>query len=128
MSATDVFLLVIAALLIFIYLKKYLTGRSIKNYVAEEIEAKIKNNEIILLDVRTPKERKGNHIKGSYHIPLYEIKSRVHELNRFKDKEIVCYCRVGNRSLIAASKLKRYGFRSANLKGGIVAWKAKKTI
>lgn len=128
MTTTGVFLLVIAALLIYIYLKKYLTGRSIKSYVPEEVEAKIKNNEIILLDVRTPKERKENHIKGSYHIPLYEIKSRIHELNRFKDKEIICYCRVGNRSLIAASKLKRYGFKSANLKGGIVGWKKRKTI
>ena len=44
------------------------------------------------------------------------------ELEKYKNKEIICYCRSGNRSLNSASLLKKHGFNSANMKGGIVTW------
>ena len=75
-----------------------------------------------MLDVRTLKERKAQSIKKSIHIPLAEINSRVDELNKFRNHEIICYCKAGIRSLSAASKLKKNGFNTANLKGGIVQW------
>jgi len=53
---------------------------------------------------------------------LYELGTRSDELLKYKDKEIICYCRSGNRSLTAAAKLKKKGFNSANLKGGIIRW------
>jgi len=76
----------------------------------------------MLLDVRTFKERKALSIKKSVHIPLAEINSHVDELNKFRNHEIICYCKAGIRSLSAASKLKKNGFDTANLKGGIVQW------
>jgi rhodanese-related sulfurtransferase len=45
---------------------------------------------------------------------------RVRELPR--DKEIIVYCRVGNRSAFAASYLSRLGYTVKNLEGGILAW------
>jgi rhodanese-related sulfurtransferase len=45
-------------------------------------------------------------------------------MKKFKDAEIICYCRTGNRSLNAAAKLKKLGFNAANLKGGIIRWNA----
>jgi adenylyltransferase/sulfurtransferase len=98
-------------------------SKNTKHYDAGEVKNKIKNNHnIILLDVRTYAERNKHAIKGSIHIPLHELTGRVEELNKFKDKEIVCYCQSGNRSLSAAVKLKKRGFNSANLKGGISNW------
>jgi rhodanese-related sulfurtransferase len=82
----------------------------------------MKNKSVILLDVRNEKERSEQNIKGSVNIPLQEISSRQNELNKFKDKEIVCYCATGSRSLSAASRLKRNGFKTANLKGGMLQW------
>ncbi len=78
----------------------------------------------MLLDVRTPGERKERNIKGSFHIPLTELNRRTDELTRFRDREIICYCSTGSRSLHAASKLKKNGFTAANLKGGLIQWKA----
>jgi len=61
-------------------------------------------------------------ITKSIHIPLAEISSRVDELDKFRNQEIICYCKTGIRSLSAASKLKKNGFNAANLKGGIGQW------
>ena len=84
----------------------------------------MKNKRVILLDVRNDKERNQQKINDSVHIPLPEINSRTTELKKFQDKEIVCVCATGSRSLSAASKLKRGGFTVANLKGGMLQWSA----
>jgi rhodanese-related sulfurtransferase len=115
---------IIAAVLFFI-IKKVLLINSIKHYSPVDASQKLKNeNNTVLLDVRTSLERKKKSIMGSFHIPLPEINSKVAELMKFKDKEIICYCRTGSRSLSAASKLKKQGFTVANLKGGILKWNA----
>ncbi len=73
-----------------------------------------------LLDVRTPQENAEQAIPGSYLIPLQELGQRLHELPR--DREIVVYCRVGNRSAYACAFLAQQGFNVKNLEGGIVLW------
>ena len=115
---------IIAAVLFFI-IKKALLIRSIKHYSPVDVSQKLKmGNNTVLLDVRTFLERKKSSIKGSFHIPLPEINNKAAELKKFKDKEIICYCRTGSRSLSAASKLKKHGFTVANLKGGMMQWNA----
>ena len=95
----------------------------IPSYLPYEIKDKLKTtNDLILLDVRTIPEHKSQSIKGSLHIPLQELDRRKSELNKYKNKVIICYCQSGNRSRIAAVKLKKFGFNSANLGGGIKNW------
>ena len=72
--------------------------------------------EVVLLDVRTQKERDAGAIKGSLHIPLIELSSRMDELP--PNKEIVVYCRSGKRSYTAERMLKNAGFKAKNLSGG----------
>ena len=49
-----------------------------------------------LVDVRTPEEFEGSHLKGSVNIPLDSI---PFQLEKFKDKKnIIVFCRSGNRS------------------------------
>jgi len=76
--------------------------------------------DFLLLDVRTPREYTGDAIENSTLIPLQELEHRVQELPR--DKEIVVYCRVGNRSAYACAYLARLGYRVKNLEGGITLW------
>jgi rhodanese-related sulfurtransferase len=76
--------------------------------------------DFLLLDVRTPQENAAEAIDGSYLIPLQELPHRIQELPR--DKEIVIYCRVGNRSAYACSFLAGKGFQVKNLEGGIMTW------
>ncbi len=123
MSASQIILYALIALIVFSWIRKALNKRKVKHYDAAEINNKIKTSrDVLLLDVRTNAERKSNHIKGSLHIPLNQLSKRTVELKKFKDIEIVCYCRSGNRSLNAALILQKQGFNAANLKGGITAW------
>lgn len=97
--------------------------RGMKQYSPREVSDLMKqSNATVLLDVRTFAERQRKTIKGSIHIPLHELGRRKDELEKHKNKEIVCYCQSGNRSLSAASKLRKFGFTVANMKGGIAEW------
>ena len=92
-----------------------------KSITAEELNEKIeRGDDFLLLDVRTPAEHASQAIEGSYLLPVQELPHRVAELPR--DREIVVYCRVGNRSAFASTYLTRLGFNVKNLEGGIVAW------
>lgn len=76
--------------------------------------------DFLLLDVRTPQENSTEAIQGSYLIPVQELGHRLHELPT--DKEIVVYCKVGNRSAYACAFLAQKGFNVKNLEGGIMLW------
>lgn len=92
-----------------------------KNITAEDLNEKIEQgDDFLLLDVRTPGEHASRAIEGSYLIPVQELAARVAELPR--GKEIVVYCRVGNRSAFASAHLARLGYNVTNLEGGIAAW------
>jgi len=92
-----------------------------KNIGPEDVIEKIEAGEdFILLDVRTPQEHAAQAIAGSYLLPLQELGYRIKELP--KDKEIVIYCRVGNRSAYACAYLSRMGYNVKNLEGGIMTW------
>ena len=78
----------------------------------------------IILDVRTPLERKEAKILGSQALPLDRLAQEWEKLP--KDKEIICQCRSGSRSAGAARFLASKGFKVYNLAGGIEAWKLQK--
>lgn len=65
-------------------------------------------NGAIIVDVRTPKEYKTKHITNAVNHPLRELHNSLVRLPR--DKEIVVYCRSGNRSATAADLLRKHGF------------------
>ncbi|AZQ45069.1 rhodanese-like domain-containing protein [Nonlabens ponticola] len=75
----------------------------IKDYVEQDAT---------LLDVRTASEYNSDHIEGSINIPVQGIDAQMDKLD--KNKPIVVYCAMGGRSGIAASKLKRNGFKVVN--------------
>ena len=63
-----------------------------------------------IIDVRTPDEFASGHVNGAINLPIQTIQeSDVTKLTS-KDKPVVVYCRSGNRSSMAAGKLKQWGF------------------
>jgi hydroxyacylglutathione hydrolase len=60
----------------------------------------------VLLDVRTHNEFAASHITNAVHIPLYEIKSRIHEI---PDAAVWVHCGSGYRAATAASLLESAG-------------------
>jgi adenylyltransferase/sulfurtransferase len=78
-------------------------------------------NKPVLLDVRQPEEVSAASIKGAKCIPMMEIPSRLHELDR--SSSIVVFCHMGVRSAHVAQQLRAAGFKDVkNLAGGINAW------
>ncbi len=79
--------------------------------------------EITLLDVRTPEEYAGGHIKGAKNIDWYreDFSSAIATLN--KKQPVYVYCRSGKRSAEAAAQMRRDGFEKVyELTGGISDW------
>ena len=123
MSAAQIVLSAILTLIVLLIAKRQWSLRGLTRYSPADVADRMKRSgATVLLDVRTSAERSRNNIKGSIHIPLHEIGRRMSELEKYKGKEIICYCQSGNRSLVAAARLKRLGFTTANLDGGIVEW------
>ncbi|HTY37519.1 MAG TPA: rhodanese-like domain-containing protein [Bacteroidota bacterium] len=115
------------AVLGFFYIRRMLRARSVTTYRPSEVDEKLRNDHgTFLLDVRTEKEWNQQHIKGAHHIPLHELVRRSSELEKHKNREIICYCQSGNRSLTAALRLKHLGFMVAHMKGGLAEWNFQK--
>lgn len=80
-------------------------------------------DDVLVLDVREDSEYKQGHLANAVHIPLGQLGNRLKDLEKYRDRTVVAYCRTGSRSNSAASLLRRQGFNSVfNLAGGIVAW------
>jgi len=123
-TGSEVLLYVLLALVTAVYVRRLYLQWKIPHVTPGQIADRLASREnLVMLDVRTASERKEQAIEGSIHIPLNELGTRMDELNKHREKEIVVYCRSGNRSLSAAAKLDKRGFTVSNLKGGITGWK-----
>jgi phage shock protein E len=71
------------------------------------------NEGALIIDVRTPGEFQGGHIKGAVNIPVDQIKQHVSELKN-KNKTIITCCRSGARSGMAADILNSAGLIAHN--------------
>ena len=102
-------------------LTTFLLGISVPIINAQELEEELKNgHRLFLLDVRQPQEYQLGHIPGAKLIPLGSLSSRISELP--KDREIVCICATGHRSVPAVNKLTAAGIEARSLKNGMIAW------
>lgn len=77
----------------------------------------------IILDVRTPGEYAGGHIKGSKNIPLQSLQQNLSKIP--KDKVIITCCASGMRSGSAKSILVSSGFKEVHNGGGWMSLKGK---
>ncbi len=77
----------------------------------------------VVIDVRTPQEYAEGHLANAINIDVSSdaFDQRIDELDR--DVTYAIYCRSGNRSQDAMTRMKSAGFGSlAHLEGGIEAW------
>jgi NADPH-dependent 2,4-dienoyl-CoA reductase/sulfur reductase-like enzyme/rhodanese-related sulfurtransferase len=72
-----------------------------------------------LLDVRNPPELSVESVPGALNIPLPELRARLGELPR--DREILVFCRSGQRAYYATRILLQNGFKARNIAGGMLS-------
>lgn len=85
--------------------------------------AQLAKDGAVILDVRTPGEYAGGHIKGSKNIPLQSIQQNLSKIP--KDKVIITCCASGMRSGSAKSMLLSNGFKEVHNGGGWMSLKGK---
>jgi rhodanese-related sulfurtransferase len=84
---------------------------------------RVKDGNVIVLDVRPRKEYEAGHLAGAISIPVSELKRRLKSLTRTRD--IIAYCR-GPYCLMASEAvdlLKAKGFRATRLDLGVPEWR-----
>jgi rhodanese-related sulfurtransferase len=97
------------------------------NITAEEVKQRLDAGEKLnLIDVREPHENAEFNIGGIL-FPLGKVQSmQIEDIENLRNEEVICYCRSGNRSGIAAMVLEQMGFTNTkNLEGGMLGWQEK---
>ena len=67
----------------------------------------------IIIDVRSPQEYDGGHIKGSKNIPVNNVQREISNINKW-NKPVITVCQSGARSGMAKSVLKAAGIEVYN--------------
>lgn len=111
---------ILIGLILFLVVQRMLPVKGIRQISTSELKNELKEKNKQLVDVRTPAEFKGNHIKGFKNIPLHLLSQKANELS--KEKEVIVICQSGMRSQKASKVLKKLGFKQiTNVRGGMNA-------
>ena len=83
----------------------------------------IENEQVQIIDTRTPEEFNEGHIPGAVNIDINseEFEARVAELD--KSRPVAVYCRGGRRSKEAAKHMVSCGLEVTELSDGILSWR-----
>lgn len=91
------------------------------NITVAELQAKLQQGSLRLVDVRTDAEVARGKIPQGEPLPLHLLPLRLNEMD--KNAATVFYCQMGGRSAQAAAFAAANGFAEVyNLQGGIIAW------
>ena len=82
----------------------------------------------LLLDVRTPEEfAAGGHLEGAQNLDFTDAAFEANAEKLDKAQPVFVYCLSGNRSKLAAQKLRDMGFQKVHaLEGGLLLWRSQK--
>lgn len=104
----------------------------------DEVARRLEEGTIVLLDVRTRVEFEGvdgypcdprqGHIPGAIHVELDELMASADPIGVLRERgiepaaELVAYCHSGQRSEIAAARLRAAGLDAVNYAGSWHEW------
>jgi len=92
----------------------------IKQIKVKELNAKLLNNEVVLIDVREQDELEICSIEKAVHIPMNNIPSSIDQFDKETIYAIMCHS--GIRSHNVSFYLQNMGFNVMNVEGGINEW------
>jgi rhodanese-related sulfurtransferase len=105
--------------------------RAARDYLGDEVEAvgrdeliaRLRKGDAVLVDVRPAEEYAAGHIKGARSIPIDELEDRLAELPN--DREVVAYCRGPFCAYAhdAVRKIQASGRRARRLQDGWPEWR-----
>jgi len=101
--------------------REYL-GDDVEVIGPDELTARLRRRDVVLVDVRPPEEFEAGHIDGARSIPLEELEQRLDQLPA--DTEVVAYCRGPFCAYAheAVRQLRAAGRPARRLEGGWPEW------
>jgi rhodanese-related sulfurtransferase len=98
-------------------------GEDVEAIGRDELIARMRKGDVVLVDVRPTPEFEAGHIKGARSIPLEELEDRLAELPA--DREVVAYCRGPFCAYAhdAVRRLRAEGLRARRLEEGWPEWR-----
>jgi rhodanese-related sulfurtransferase len=98
-------------------------GKPVRNLDADEVARGMRQDRMLLVDVREPNETAHDAFPGAVLVPLSSVvRARIPDP---QGREVVFACRSGRRSVTASQAAQAAGLPyDAHLAGGILAWKA----
>lgn len=101
----------------------------------DELREQLENNDdVCIVDIRSPEDHETERIEGSQNLPIREdllsgnVDEAVEELDELpKETEIVTVCNAGHASGETARLLRERGYDAKVLDGGLQAWKTENT-
>lgn len=98
--------------------------RDIEQIDSDRLFARMRDDEVVLIDVRPYDEFEAGHIPGAISLPLEDLSDRISELPR--NSKVVAYCRDSYCVLApsAVRAMKRFGLATERLDIGYAEWVA----
>lgn len=117
------FVALVAVIVLIIMTELRRATKGYKEVPPAEAVRLINKENAMVLDVREANELGQGTIIDSKHIALSALPDKISSLTNDKDKPIVVFCKMGNRSSQACKLLLKNSYTNVfGLKGGITAW------
>lgn len=102
--------------------REYL-GEPVEAITDDQLETRLRDGDLVLVDVRPREEYEAGHIEGALSIPIDELAGRLAELP--SDSEVVAYCRGPFCAYAhdATRRLRDSGRTARRLEGGWSEWR-----
>lgn len=114
-------LLAVITLIVVTELRRF--GRGYKMITPAEAVMLINKEDALVLDVRETKEHNQGSIIDAKHVAISALSEKANNLAEDKDRPILVFCKMGNRSSEACKLLLKNDYTKVyNLKGGMNAW------
>jgi molybdopterin/thiamine biosynthesis adenylyltransferase/rhodanese-related sulfurtransferase len=98
--------------------------KEIREVGVNDVQSRIQNNGVTLLDVREKDEWDEGHLPGATFLPRGFLEVRVEKAVPEKGQPVVVYCAGGTRSAYAAKTMQDLGYTNVvSMEGGYGAWK-----
>lgn len=89
----------------------------------EQAKHLIDNENAVLIDVREEEEFAVNHASGAVLLPVDSIdEDSAKQIISDKTDNVIVYCRSGNRSALAATRLDKLGYTNLYDAGSLAGW------
>src|SRR5215510_7266227 len=100
------------------------TRKEIREMSVQDVQSRIQNNGVVLLDVREKEEWDEGHLPGATFLPRGFLEVRIEKAVPEKENPIIVYCAGGTRSAYAAKTMQDLGYKDVvSMAGGYGEWK-----